>query len=149
MLRYYGLSLLSGCLWGALGFALSREVWPHLIWASVAASPLIGLGAGWLFQRVGPTSLVARIIFSFVTLYVAVGLFGLAAGVYDAFRVPPQPFGAHRILWAVVVQAVLAAWWGVTFSGIVAVLWPLSYFNHSLVCWFSSDRGTRPPSQAS
>jgi len=130
--RYHVLSVVSGCVWGALGYYLSYRVWPNLIWAPVAASPLIGLGMGLLFQRCCSSSLRSRIFLSLVTLMLAVTLFGFAAGIYDAIR----GLGHPRILSAVVIQAVMAAWWGVTFTGYFLILWPLSFFNHTLICKF-------------
>jgi hypothetical protein len=139
--KYYFLSVVSGCLWGALGYYLSHLLWPNLVWAPVAVSPLIGLGMGLLYRHACLSSLPHRVVLSLVTLFLAVTLFGLAAGVYDALRdIPPNPFGGRRILSAVVIQAVVAAWWGVTFTGYFLVLWPLSFLNHTLVCRFGCSR---------
>ena len=141
--RYLVLSNVSGCLWGALGYYLSHRLWPNLVWAPVTVSPLIGLGIGLLYQRACRSSLASRVVLSLATLFLAVTLFGLAAGVYDALRdIPPNPFGGRRILSEVVIQAVLAAWWGVTFRGYFLVLWPLAFFNHLLVCWLGEARQT-------
>ena len=71
-----------------------------------------------------------------LTLYIAAALFGLAAGVYDASRGIP-----NQIPEAVIVQAVFATWWGVTFTGFVLFLWPLSYLNHWMLGRFSCMLG--------
>jgi hypothetical protein len=69
-----------------------------------------------------------RALFALVGLYAAVTLFGLCCGLYDALR--PIP---NRIPHALVLQAILAAWWGVTFTGFVVFLWPLAAVTHRVV----------------
>jgi len=128
--RYLVLSALSGCLWAAIALLLGAEAMGPIIWGGVVASPLIGVIAAYIFLPACRWPLVARIVFALVTLYLAVAAFGLAAGLYDAV-VRDIP---NRIGWAVVVQAMLASLWGITFTGLVLILWPLSFVNHSFVC---------------
>ena len=70
----------------------------------------------------------ARIVLSLVSLYLAAGLFALAAGLADAARPIPD-----RIPGAVVIQAVVGVWWGITFTGYLPLLWPLAYLTHALL----------------
>ena len=70
-----------------------------------------------------------RIAATLLSLYVAAALFGLGVGVYDWLAVDIP----NRIPYAVVVQAVLAFLWGLTFSGYLVLFWPLAYLNHWLL----------------
>lgn len=121
-------SMLSGCVWAVLGYLLASQVMGVIIWGAVAASPFIGLAVGLLYRPVYHKSVGVRVGASLATLYLAVVLFGFAAGIYDACR--PIP---NRLLGEVVLQAIIGSLWGVTFTGFFVVLWPLSFFNHWLV----------------
>jgi hypothetical protein len=127
--KYYMLSMVSGCVWAALAYVLAHEALGEIIWGGVIASPLVGVAAGAIFQPACSYSGWKKLLLSLGTLYVAVGLFGLAAGIYDAFRFVP-----NSAFWAVVVQPILGCWWGITMTGMVAFLWPMSFLNHSLLC---------------
>ena len=48
----------------------------------------------------------------------------------------------HRIPHGVMLQAVLAVLWGLTFTGYFVVLWPLAYLNHSLLGRAAARRAT-------
>ena len=132
--RYLALSFLSGCVWAVIGYCIGHQWMSPFIWGGLLASPFIGLAVGALYHRACKRSPTTRILLSLVTLYLAATLFGLAAGIHDALRYMPP--GVHRSTPAVVLQAILGTWWGVTFTGYVLVLWPLSFINHSLVCRF-------------
>jgi hypothetical protein len=58
-----------------------------------------------------------------------VAAFGLASGCFDAIYL----YNQNRILWAVVVQAGVAATMGITITGLAIILWPLAYYNHHLM----------------
>jgi hypothetical protein len=131
---YYVLSLASGCLWAAIGYYMAEAAMGSIVWGGVIASPLIGCAVAAIFQPACGFGFFRRVFLSLATLYFAVGLFGLGAGIYDAFR--PMPPEVNRITWAVIVQSVLGCWWRLTVTGLFIVLWPLSFVNHALVCRF-------------
>ena len=91
-----------------------------IIWGGILASPLIGLVAGLLYLPAYRFPVVGRVLFALLTLYVSAAFFGLAVGLYDAARDIPG-----RIEQAVVLQAINATLWGVTFTGYVLILWPI------------------------
>ena len=126
---YYWMSALSGCVWALLAYALILDAMGSLIWGGVIASPLIGLLIGLLYRPAYKFSKVGQVFSSLITLYIAVTLFGLAMGIYDAYghSIP------NRIHSEVILETVLATLWGVTFLGYFLFLWPLSYFNHRLL----------------
>lgn len=127
-MSYVLLSLASGAVWGLIGYALGSSAFGSAIWGAVLASPLIGVVIGWSFRSIHGLSTTARVFASLLSLYMAVTLFGLAIGLADLAR-----GGAHQIAAEVVLQAVPAALWGVTFTGYFLILWPLAYLNHRLL----------------
>ena len=132
--RYLILSALSGAVWGAIGYALAASSFPALILPAVLLSPLIGLAVGigfrWIhrFEGIGVKAFVALL-----SLYAAGMLFGLVIGFTDLARGVDLPPGTTRIGYAVVIQPVMAIWWGLTFGGWFLALWPLAYLNHRLL----------------
>jgi hypothetical protein len=70
----------------------------------------------------------AQALLSLATLYIAVALFGLAVGIYDAARIIP-----NRASTEVIFQTLIAMLIGTTFTGYVLVLWPLAFLNHRLL----------------
>ena len=126
--RYTFLAVLAGCIWGAIGFAIARQMFGPPIWGGVIAAPFIGLVIGFVFRGFRERSPGARIALSLVSLYLATGLFALAVGCTDAAR----PI-AHRNGGEVVIQAVMAIWWGVTFTFFLPLLWALAYLTHALL----------------
>lgn len=126
-LLYYVLCALSGCIWAGIAWLIGRDFGWYL-WGGVAASPLIGVIVGAIYRSAYKLSTTKRVWFSLLTLYAAVTLFGLAIAGFDlAFGDPAR---GHM---EGVLQTVLAVWWGVTLTGYVVVLWPLSYLNHWLL----------------
>ncbi len=123
--------MLSGCEWAGIAYLIGRHSMMPFILGGIVASPFIGLLAGLVYRRACNSSLANRVFFSLLTLYLAAALFGLASGITDAFRTIPS-----RMPSAVIIQTVLATLWGVTFTGYVFLLWPLSFFNHALLCRF-------------
>jgi hypothetical protein len=108
---------------------LGYDAFLSAVWGGAYASPFIGLIVGVVFRHAGSLSLLRRALLSLLSLYLAAVLFGLAVGIYDAFfRDIPD-----RIVSAVIIQAILAVLWGLTFAGWVLILWPLSFLNHSLL----------------
>jgi len=126
--KYVAFSLLAGALWGVIGLALAGQVLGAPVWGGVVAAPAIGLGAATMFRGFRSRPPGARIALALISLYLGAGLFALAAGIVDAMHPVPD-----RIAWAVVVQAVLGVWWGITFTGYLPLLWPLAYLTHALL----------------
>jgi hypothetical protein len=135
--RLDALSALSGCAWAGIAYLIGRTALGPILVGGLIASPLIGLVAGRLYRPAYALPTIGRAFAALATFYVAVALFGLAVGLYDAFT-----FGdPHRIRSAVVIQAILGTLWGVTFTGYLTVLWPLAYLNHWLVGRLSGASG--------
>jgi hypothetical protein len=125
-------SVASGTGWAAVALLLGRPM-AHIIWGGIVLAPLIGLAAGFASRYFPARGIVRRSVFSLASLYVAAALFGVGMGAYDLWTGPNFAQGSQRIPSAVVIQAMLATLWGLTFTGYVFILWPLSYANHSLV----------------
>ena len=121
-------SALSGCVWGAIAWLLARGPMGPVAWGGILASPLIGIVIGRLGLPARRARPWVRALLALATLYAAVVLFGVAAGIGDALR----PIQGRDSL-EVVAQAVLGCLWGVTFTGYFLVLWPLAVWNHGLV----------------
>jgi hypothetical protein len=125
--KYLVLSALSGCVWAAIAFLLGHEaMWPF-IWGGIVTSPLIGLAVGLLFLFAGACerSLSVRIFLSLATFYLAVVLFGVSAGIFDAMRLPPD-----RNALSIILQAINGCLWGVTITGF---LWSYGRFRSSII----------------
>jgi hypothetical protein len=128
-MRYYWLSLLSGCAWAAVALLLASGPFGNMVIGGIVAAPFIGLLVGLLYRPAYRLPRAAQAFGALLTLYLAVALFGLAVGAYDAFwRDIP-----NRITSAVILQGMWAALWGVTFGGYILLLWPLAIFNHRLL----------------
>ncbi|MBA4107488.1 MAG: hypothetical protein C0485_17260, partial [Pirellula sp.] len=132
--RTAGASALAGVGWGALAYCFGNEAFPQLIWAGAAVSPLIGLVAGWLYRSACNAPLGKRAALSLGTLVLAVTMFGLALGLWDAMRPLPGHASGNRIFWSTVSQAVLGVWWGIVSTGAILAFWPAALITHSLVC---------------
>src|SRR5262245_36609634 len=107
-------ALLAGAIWGVLGLALAGQALGPSVWGGVIAAPAIGLAIALAFRGFRERPPGMRVALALVSLYVASGLFALAAGIADALRPIPS-----RIVSAVVMQSVLGVWWGVTFTGLL------------------------------
>jgi hypothetical protein len=125
-------------VWGVIGHVLGTDAFPAAARGGLYASPFIGLIIGLSFKRAGSFHVIGKVLFSLLSLYLAASLFGLAVGMYDALRDIPD-----RIPSAVVIQAVLAYLWGLTFLGWVVILWPLAFLNHTLLWWAASPDTTK------
>lgn len=128
MRKYWALSAIFGAAWGLFAYVLAARFMGRIAWGGVIAAPLIGLAVARLYLPAYGRSTRVRWFMALVTLYVAVTLFGLGVGIYDAL--PPV---ANRLTHAVVLQDVLGSLWGVTVSGYVLFLWPLTYATHWLI----------------
>jgi len=124
----YTLGALSGCLWGGLAYLLGHAWMGSIIWGGVAVSPGIGIIMAHVSRHAYKFRLWGRVFFALLTLYWGAILFGLATGLADVCRGNP-----NSIPHALILHSVLATLWGVTFTGYIVVLWPLSFLNHWLI----------------
>jgi len=129
MKKYLLFSALSGCAWALIAYVLSLG-WlrPHIVVAGIVASPLIGLLIGFIFVPLYRQPKFVQFALSLVTLYIAVALFGLSVGLYDATYDIPNRTGTFEVIFESVIGCIM----GVTF-GYVLILWPLAYLNHRLL----------------
>ena len=129
MKKYCWLSVLSGCVWAVIAYVLSFGAFGSIIVGGLIASPFIGLLVGMLYRPAYKLPKVDQFFLSLVTLYLAAAVFGLAVGFYDAYwRAIP-----NRMSSEVILQAVISAVMGITFTGLVLLLWPLAFLNHRLL----------------
>ena len=127
-----------GCIWALIANVLAGGI----VWGGMLASPFIGVLVGVLVERLHALSPPRRVLVSLASLYLAACLFGVAVGVYDLLTGVNAGPGWRRIPSAVVIQSLLGVLWGLTFTGYVLLLWPLSYANHLLV-WNLAKRQPR------
>lgn len=124
--------LIAGALWGGLAWLLGAKAYGPIIWAGLIASPLIGVLVGRITQEAFERlSGVWRGLVVLASVYLGATLFGLVVGGYDwASR-----RGGIGRLPEVLLQDVMATWWGVTVTGFILMLWPLAYLTHALLQW--------------
>jgi hypothetical protein len=127
-MRYYLLSMLSGCMWAVIAFLLSLD-FNFVIVGGLIASPLIGLLIGLIHRRAYNLPTVGQVLLSLGTLYLAVFLFGLAIGVSDLL------WGdiSNRVTVEVILGTAFTLVLGITISGYVLLLWPMAFLNHKLL----------------
>jgi hypothetical protein len=127
--RQTAFCVIAGLAWGVLAYALGVKAIGSGIWGGVLAAPFIGPAVGLLTQGIFErTAGWRQTMVSLASLYLGATLFGLAVGVSDAIGGPHAVFAAERIY-----EDVIAMWWGVTLTGFVIVLWPLTYFTHKWI----------------
>ena len=139
--RFVAAALLAGMVWGALGVLLAGQMLGPVVWGGAVISPAIGLATAVLFRGFRRLSPGVRVALALVSLYLAAGLFALAAGITDATRMIPNRNGG-----AVVIEKVLGVWWGITFMGYLPLLWPIAYLTHSMLGRI--DASAPPPAPA-
>jgi hypothetical protein len=113
-------------VWGILGLFYAGGAMGPIVWGGVVASPFIGMIVGLLARRARTLGMSGKIVVSLLTLYCAIALFGLAAGIYDSTR--DIPGRNVEVIW----QSVLGALAGGTM--LIILLWPLSMWNH-IILW--------------
>jgi hypothetical protein len=133
--RLVPLSLASGVVWGGIALGLGYGWMHQRVWGGVLVAPLIGLAVGIAARGFDRRPGWLRALHALAALYIAAALFGLAVGVADLVLLDAP----GRRPFAVVLQSVHAVLWGLTFTGYVLLLGPLSYANHALVA-----RAARP-----
>ena len=124
--HYWQLSMLSGFWWGLLGSAMGFLGIGEPILGGLIAAPAIGLAIGLLCRSFHKLPKRTRVLLSLASLYLAASLFGMAIGFYDLLMMD-RP---GRIASAVVLQGVFGVLWGLTFTGLVFILWPIAFINH-------------------
>ena len=132
-------SLISGCVWAVIGFAIAWSVSPIRSTATevarsfaggLVAAPLIGVLVGLLSRNFSRFGRSARVMVALANLYLAVWLFLMAA---SAVKLVVGEIGWSRGFEAFVSDPIVGALFGLTYTGFVLLLWPLSYANHTLV----------------
>jgi hypothetical protein len=122
--------------WGALACLLGWRAYGPAIWVGVIASPAVGLTIGRLlqarFESGGPG---LRWFISATSLYLGATLFALLIGVGTMLGLAP---GNRRFPLAL-LEPVLGTWWGITLTGFVVGLWPLTYATHWWLEWRGRD----------
>jgi len=139
------LSAVPGIGWGLIGYGIVRETnLRSVAWVGLAASPLIGIGIGVLADRISASTWIARVLFSLLSLYIAVALFAM---VISCASVLGPLKAVDHALHASGPSGVLAIFFegmvGFTISGYWLILWPLAAINHF---WLWSRRDQLPTS---
>lgn len=124
-------SFLAGALWGLVAWGLGAKLYGAGLWGGIAAAPFIGVGIGLLQQaRFENTAGWRRWLVALTSLYLGATLFALSVGVTDALT-----GSASRNGMEVISTALLGTWWGVTLTGFLIALWPLTYLTHIVLAW--------------
>jgi hypothetical protein len=135
-IRYQVVSILTGCLWGALAFLIGHKWMPGCGVAAIS-SPFIGLLIGRVYRPVFKLSRWPRAVLSIVALYLSAAIFGIVGGAYQ-WMSHSMATGFVEI---VLVQPVLATWWYLTLVGFFWI-WPLAILNFFLLgrfCGVTTD----------
>jgi hypothetical protein len=131
-------SFISGCIWAVIGFAVGWSVSPihatpfeavRTFWGGLVAAPVIGVLVGLLSRNFSGLGRSARVAVALGDLYLAVWLFLMAANIA---RLEGE-VGWSRGFQTLVSGPMVGAFFGLTWTGFVVLLWPLSYVNHTLV----------------
>lgn len=130
---------LTGALWGLVAWGLGAKVYGTGLWGGIAAAPFIGVAVGSLLHsRFEGASGRGRWFVALLSLYLGATLFALAVGVTDALTGSASRRGVE-----VVFESVIGTWWGITLTGFLIALWPLTYLTHIVLEWvddLSPDR---------
>ena len=96
------------------------------------AAPFIGLLIGLISRQFTSLGRSSRVVIALADLYLATWLFLLAAGIARLF-VEFSGLVQQLAFRSLIVDPAVGALLGLTYTGYVLVLWPLSYANHVLV----------------
>jgi len=126
---------MSGLVWGLIAVGIVKLLGGEpfqLVATSLLVSPVIGIGASRAMWPLRTHSLLIRIVASGLLLYVAAALYGFAAYFVATFG---PHLGATGIIERVHIALIGAATfpYGMSLTGIVAVLWPLAFANCTMV----------------
>jgi hypothetical protein len=132
----------SGLVWTGVAGAVAYAIDPAgfsprhaagIFAGGIIAAPVIGLLIGRMARRFSALGRVPRFWMALGNLYLATYLFLLASGigqVVSEWITHRHVQTVHRLL---VVDPLLGALFGLTYTGFVIVLLPLSYWNHALI----------------
>ena len=134
-------SVLSGCLWAMIGCVVAYSASPirstladvgRMFLGGVLAAPFIGLLIGLMSRQFTSLGRSRRVAVALVDLYLATWLFLLATGIARLF-VEFSGLVQQLAFRALIVDPAMGVLFGLTYTGYVLVLWPLSYANHLIV----------------
>jgi len=99
----------------------------------IVAAPVIGLLVGHIARRFSHLTRLQRFAVALADLYLATYLFLVATGVGHIVRGWIARGHVDTLQRQLVVDPLLGTIFGLTYTGFVVVLLPLSYFNHFLI----------------
>ena len=134
-------SFASSCIWIGVAISIAYAVsaihttplGAALTFAGgIVASPAIGALIGYIARRFNKLTFGRRLLVALGDLYLATYLFLLAAGLGQILTqlFKGRAVDLHRSL---VVGPLIGTLLGLTYSGFVLALFPLSYLNHVLI----------------
>ncbi len=135
-------SLISGCVWAAIGLAivwLSSPASPvrtplgevaRTVSGGLIAAPVIGVLIGRMARTFLACRRSTRLAIALANVYLASLLFLMAVNLLHLLE---GNVARQRLFSALVSGPIFGAIFGLTYTGFVLVLWPLSYANHSLI----------------
>jgi FtsH-binding integral membrane protein len=135
-------SLVSGFVWIAVAGAVAYGISPTsystrrtagAFAGGIVAAPLIGLLIGSISRRFSDLGGLPRLWIALGNLYFATYLFLLASGVGQVLHGWITERHVQTVQQVLVVNPLMGALWGLTYTGFVIVLLPLSYWNHALI----------------
>jgi hypothetical protein len=135
-------SLVSGFGWIAVAEAVAYGISPTsysmrrtaaTFAGGIVAAPLIGLLIGSISRRFSDLGRPARLWMALGDLYFATYLFLLASGVGQVVSGWITERHVQTMQQALALDPLMGALFGLTYTGFVIVLLPLSYWNHALI----------------
>ncbi len=135
-------SLASGFVWIGVATAIAYAVSPihsapldaaKTFAGGIIAAPVIGLLVGHIARRFSYLSRPQRFGMALADLYLATYLFMVASGIGQVVRGWLARGYVETLQRQLVVDPFLGTIFGLTYTGLVVVLLPLSYFNHVLI----------------
>ena len=124
--------VLAGIAWGALAYLFGARAIGSVIWPGILAAPAIGPAVGALTQDLFERTVSwRRWLVALASLYAGGFLFALVLGVYDSV----VRFHGTRSVLATLGETQAMVVWGITLTGFILFLWPLTYFTHFVVEW--------------
>lgn len=140
----------SGCIWIGVAISVAYAVGSiHTtpldaaltVAGGIVASPAIGALIGYIARRFNRLNFDRRLLVALGDLYLATYLFLLATGIGQVFAQLLKGRGVD-LRQLLVVSPILGTLLGLTYTGFVLALFPLSYLNHVLIgrAWDSVRR---------
>ena len=135
-------SLASGFVWIGVGSIVAYAVAPiqstpldaaRTFAGGIVAAPMIGLLVGRIARRFSSLSRFQRFWVALADLYLATYLFLLATGIGHVVSGPIARSYIDTLQRLLLVGPLVGTLFGLTYTGFVIVLLPLSYCNHVLI----------------